>query len=403
MTGAVRPPTGPEDGPVVVLGAGYAGLSVAQGVARRGRDRIPVILIDRHPVHVLRTELYEVGRLAAAGEDARSWTVPLARVLERTSVKFRQGDVRSIDLDHRQVELDGGSVSFGTLAICLGSVASYYGVPGAPELTHQVYRLSGAQRLARELKETEVRSAQLPGEARPRVLVIGGGSTGTELAAEIATTDWRKVSGPGARPPDVFLLTGSLPFLAGLSPKLIARARSVLHRVGVTMIHGYNVTRVDPSRVGIADGSELACDLAVWCAGLEAPKVVRELPVPHGKAGRIAVGPTLEVPGVPGVFAVGDVAELRDPETGSVVPGTAQAAIAEARTAVQNLLARRTGVPLVPFQYRERGVLVALGRGAAAGAVRHVTIWGSPAALLKRIVQREYAVSVERGEASGLL
>jgi NADH:ubiquinone reductase (H+-translocating) len=397
------PPPGPADGPAVVLGAGYAGLTVARGVARRSRGQVPVVLIDRHPVHVLRTELYEVGRLAASGADVSEWTVPLSEVLEHEAVTVRQGEVRSIDLAGRKVELDSGAVPFGSLAICLGSVAAYYGVPGAAEQTHQVYRLSGAQRLARSLRDVEARSRDLPGECRPRVVVVGGGSTGTELAAEIATTDWTRVADPRARAPDVVLLTGSLPFLAGLPPPVVRRARETLRRVGVHIVHGYNVTRVEARRVSVEDGSVLACDLAVWCAGLEAPEVVRALPVPHGRAGRVIVDPTLEVPGHPGVFAVGDVVELKDPSTGALVPGTAQAAIAEARVAAQNLLARRSGAPLAAFRYRERGVVVALGRGRAAGNVAHLTIWGSPASLLKRIVEREYASSVERGEPSGLL
>jgi NADH:ubiquinone reductase (H+-translocating) len=386
-----------------VLGAGYAGLTVAHEVHRRAKGTIPIVLVDRHPVHVLRTELYEIGRLAAAGGNPARWTVPLGKIFDRTAVTTREGTVVRIDLAARRVELDEGSVAFRSLAICLGSVAAYYGVPGAAQLTQQVYRLSGAQRLAAEIVRVERASAGLVGERRPRIVVVGGGSTGTELAAEIATTDWTKIAGTGARPPDVVLLTGSLPFLAGLPPRLVAHAREILRRAGVSVVHGFNVTRVDPGKVTLEDGSVFACDLAVWCAGLEAPNVVRELPVPHGRGGRIRVDPTLTVPGHPGVVGVGDVIEFTDPETGMVVPGTAQAALAEASTAAANLVAQWRGEPLSAFRYRERGVIVALGLGEAAGSVRRLTIWGSPAALLKRAVQRDYARSAERGDRRSVL
>jgi NADH dehydrogenase len=389
--------------PAVVLGAGYAGLTVAQEVDRRAKGTVPVVLIDRNPVHVLRTELYEIGKLATSGADVDPWVVPLAQVLDRTSISFRQGSVQSIDLATRTIALENGVVRFRSLAICLGSVAAYYGVPGAAEHTEQVYRLSGAQRLAAKILEVEKASVGLRGERRPRIVIVGGGSTGTELAAEIATTNWGAIAAPDARRPDVVLVTGSLPFLAGFPPKLVERARKVLARARVTVVHGHNVTHVEAGRLSLEDGSVFACDIAVWCAGLEAPPVVRQLPVPHGKAGRIAVEATLEVPGHPGVFAVGDVVELQDPATGAPVPSTAQAALAEARTAARNLLARWNQKPLLPFRYRERGVVVALGLGQAAGSVRRVPIWGSPAALLKRIVQRDYAHSVERGEPPTLL
>ena len=399
-----RPTTGRErDLPAVVLGAGYAGLTVAQEVDRRSKGEVPVVLVDRNPVHVLRTELYEIGKLASSGDDTDPWTVPLAQVLDRTSITFRQGTVHSIDLGARTVSLDSGEVRFRALAICLGSVAAYYGVPGADEHTHQVYRLSGAKKLAAAIRDIEKASVSLPGERRPRIVIVGGGSTGTELAAEIATTDWRGIADPRARSPEVFLLTGSMPFLAGFPSKLVERAKGVLARSQVVVIHGLNVTRVEAGRISLEDGSTLACDAAVWCAGLEAPPIVRQLPVPHGKAGRLAVEGSLELPGHPGVFAVGDVVELKDPVTGMPVPSTAQAALAEARTAARNLVARWSERPLVPFRYRERGIVVALGLGQAAGSVRRVPIWGSPAALLKRIVQRDYAHSVERGEPPTLI
>jgi len=400
---ATPAPALPADGPALVLGAGYAGLTLAQEVRRRSRGRVPVVLVDRSPVHELRTELYEVGQLASSGDSVDRWTVPLAEVLEGSSVEFRQGSVESIDLGARTVRLDTGTVEYRALAICLGSVAAYYGVPGAAEYAHQVYRLAGAKKLAAALRDIETASVSLPPERRPRVVVVGGGSTGTELAAEIATTDWASIADPRARSPHVFLLTGALPFLAGFAPSIVERARRGLLRAGVTIVEGFNVSRVEPGRVTLADGSVLACDAAVWCAGLEAPAVVRPLPVPHGRGGRIAAEQTLEAPGHPGVFAVGDVAGVPDPATGAAVPATAQAALAEARTAARNLVARWNGRPLVPFVYHERGVVVALGLGKAAGAVRAVPIWGSPAALLKRLVQRDYARSVERGESPTLI
>lgn len=389
--------------PLVILGAGYAGLTVAEEVHRRSKGTVPVVLVDRHPVHVLRTELYEVGQIAAAGGNVARWTVSLDRVFGRTSVTVREGSVEAIDLAGRSVRVSGEELPFGALAVCLGNVASYYGVPGAADHTFNVYRLTGAQTLGRSLVDIERASAALPGERRPRIVVVGGGSTGTELAAEVATTRWSEVVGGPVRPPDVYLLAGALPLLAGLPPRLVDHARTILHEIGVTVIHGLNVVKVEPHRVSLEDGTVLTCDAAVWCAGVEAPALVRELPVPHGRGGRIATDPMLEVPGHPGVFAVGDVAEFKDPATGMLVPGTAQAALAEARTAARNIVARTRGTPLEPFRYRERGVVVALGVGRGAGTLSRVTIWGSPARLLKRVVEKEYSRAAQRGEPSRLL
>ena len=391
-----------DERPLVVLGAGYAGLTVAHGVWRHGRGKVPTVLVDRHPVHVLRTELYEVGRLAGS-DDAAPWTVSLGKVFDRTSVTLRTGTVESIDLDRGLVRTDTGEVPYRVLVIALGSVPAYYGVPGAAENTHQVYGLLGAQRLARALRDIEKTSVDLPGERRPRVVVIGGGSTGTELAAEIATADWGAISGPKARPPAVMLVAGALPFLDGFPPSLVAHATILLRKAGVHLLSGVNTVRVDPGRVVLEDGTVLPCDAAVWCAGIEAPAAIRALGVPHGKSGRVRVGPALDVPGVPGVFALGDIAEFRDPASGMVVPATAQAAVAEARRVAESVVAVWNGGAPRPFTYRERGVLLALGLGRGAASVHRLTIWGRPASLLKRAVAREYERTVARGEPSGVL
>lgn len=382
----------PATGPIVVLGAGYAGLKVAQELHRRSKGGVPVVLVDRHPVHVLRTELYEIGRLAGDPAAARPFAIPLDQLLKRPSITLRTGTVSAIDLDARTVRIGDETLPAAGLAICLGSVPAYYGVHGAPEHTFSVYRLTSAIRLGQALR------ARTTAKGDPaRVVVIGGGSTGTEIAAEIATVDWARVAGAGSTPPTVTLVTGTLPFLAGLPGPLIAHARALLARAGVAMIEGVNAARVEPHAVVLRDGRVLAFDVCVWAAGVQVPELVRDLPAGHGHSGRVLVAPTLELPEYPGVFAVGDVSELVDPTTGVIVPATAQAAIAEAPVAAANLLARRAGRALVPFRYRNRGVIVSVGTRAASATVRDLPLWGAPAKVLMRAVEREYPISARRG------
>ena len=378
---------------------GYAGLRLAHAVDRLSKRRIPVLLVDRHPMHVLRTELYEVGRLAQGSAAVRRLTLPMRRVLEGTRIQFREGEVEGIDLARHVVRVSGEEIRFRGLAICLGSVPSYYGVPGAAQYTHMVYRLPAAQRLAAALLDHERTSASWPAGRRPEVVVVGGGSTGTEVAAEIATVQWARLAGPRARPPHVRLVTGSVALLAGLAPALIRHARALLDRAGVELVEGLNVARVEPNRLELEDRTTtVEFDLAVWAAGVQAPDLVRALAVPHGHSGRLKVEPTLEVPGHPGVFGVGDVIDFEDPTTHLIAPATAQAALSEASAAGANLVARLTGSALKPFRYREKGTIVSVGLNAASGTTRHLTIWGAPAKLLKRAVEREYAIATERSQ-----
>ena len=383
----------------VVLGAGYAGLRVAHEVRRRSRRTIPVTLIDRSPVHVLRTELYELGTIARSGTSPKRFTLPLDELVRRDGIEFRQGTVDAVDLDAKRVTVDGAPVAYRSLAVCLGNVAAFYGVKGAEENTFQVYRYSGAVRLAQAIRDLESSSPQLPAGRRPRVLVVGGGSTGTEVAAEVATADWPEITEVDARPPEVVLVCGALPFLAGLPPSLIRHARRMLYEAGVVVHEGSNVKEVRPHQATLDDGTVFDFDLAIWAAGVQAPDLIRHLPAAHGRGGRLKVDEHLEVVDRPGVFGVGDAVEFEDPDTHMVVPSTAQAALAEAPVAAANLVARWNGAPLQRFRYRERGVVVALGVGKAAGKLSRVTIWGSPARLVKTLVQREYSSATEHGRA----
>ena len=385
------------DAPIYVLGAGYAGLRVAQELSRKSRGRLPVVLVDRHPVHVLRTELYEIDELARSGDQAGRWLVPLSTALDGDRVTFREGLVESIDLEAKTLSIGGQIHRFGAIALCLGSVPAFYGVPGAKEIPHQVYGFTGARRLALTLKDALAQRAREAGAAPLRVVVVGGGSTGTELAAEIATAPWRKIAAPEVKRPEVTIVTGSVPFLDGFPDPVIEHARELLARARVHLIEHRNVTRVDPTELRLENGDAVPFDLSVWCAGVQAPAVVRALSVEHGRSGRLKVDPNLEVVGHPGVFAVGDVAEFRDPTTGVIAPATAQAALAEAPVAAANLLARVRGSAMRPFVYRERGVIVAVGIGRGAGRAGGLTLWGRPASLVKKFVERGYSYAAEHG------
>ncbi len=390
------PGPGASDPGVVVLGAGYAGVTVTHAIRRSGRGTIPITVVDRHASHILRTRLYEVGRLAAAdGRDAR-WSVPIDQVLAHDRATFVAGEVTSVDLNTREVSVGDRVLPYRSLVVCLGSVAAYYGIPGAAEYTEQVYRFSGALRLSQRLREL-ARASAAPGGRPVRIVVVGGGSTGTELAAEIATARWDRIVGAPAPPFEVTQVVGSVPFLFGMAPGLIEHARRLLAQAGVRSIPEVNVARVGPGEVTLKDGQVLPADAAVWCAGLEAPTIVRSLPVGHGKGGRLLVDDHLEVPGQPGLFAVGDAIELKDSETGLLVPATAQAALAEAPVAGANVVARLRGGPMRRFTYREKGVVVSVGRGRGSGTFGGITVWGRPAALLKAAVDEEYAEATSRG------
>ena len=381
---------------VVILGAGYAGLSAAKTIHRHAGSRMEIVVVDRTPEHVLRTELYQVDEIAQEGAPHRRWALPIAEVLDARIARFVQGNVTGIDLSSRTVRRVTQTLPFDYLVIALGAVPSYFGIAGAKELAQEVYTLVGAERLAAQLRETERRAARSPLPVSPRVLVVGGGSTGTEVAAEVATADWKSIADPKAPRPLVTLLTGPLPLLDGFPEPIVKHSRRLLQRSVVDMRENTPVARVDPTQVTLRDGTTVGYDVCVWCAGVEAPPVVAQLPVEHGRGKRLKVTPNLELPQYPGVFALGDVIEYANPGSGVLVPGTAQAALAAAPVAGHNVVARHFAKRLKRFSYREKGVILSLGIGKGAGRAGPLSLWGRPAYVLKSLVEAEYSLAVER-------
>jgi NADH:ubiquinone reductase (H+-translocating) len=381
--------------PSVVLGAGYAGLAVWHDIRRRSRKGWPVLLVDRHPLHVVRTELYQVHRLAEDEGADLAWALPLRELVDDPGDQLRTGTVESIDLPGRAVVVDGDRIPYGELAICLGSVPNYYHIPGAEEHTFSVYRLSHARKLAQAIRDLEMRTGA--DHDRPRIVVIGGGSTGVEVAADIATAQWSKIVGHPVAPPIVTLVVGRNPFLDGLTDGVRSHARALLGRAMVELNEGRNVVRVDPDRVSLDDGTVFTFDLGVWAAGNQPPEVIRATAGAHARNGKILVAPTLEIPDFPGAFALGDVAHLVDARSGAPVPATAQAALAEAPIAGHNVVARRRGQTLKSFRYRERGAIVQLGLGQASGEVAGLSVWGRPASVMKHLVERGHRRTAPAG------
>ncbi|MDE1822291.1 MAG: FAD-dependent oxidoreductase [Euryarchaeota archaeon] len=394
------PPTfDPREGRVLILGGGYAGVATARCLLRRGYPASKIHLVDKEPATTFRTELYKVGEAAGGPEVVPPWTFPFDRVaLTSAGVRFHQGEVLRVDLAAREVETPSEKAPYDLLVLSLGCIPAYYGIPGCQENSEEVYTVAGARHLAQRLSKL-LTAPPDPSDARAvippvSVLIAGGGATGVELGAHIATAPWGSLLGASTRPVKVTVLSGPAPFLAGLPERLVERARREVARAGVEVVDGGQVISVSPGKVTFKDLPPREPDLFVWCGGLRAPDLIASLPVALGPARRARVTPFLEVEGHPGVFALGDCAAMLDPYDGSPVPSTAQAALEQAPVAARNILARIRGTKFQIFHYEPRGVAIAVGRGKAVAAVGKRVVGGRLAGTIKSLVAKEYHAEV---------
>jgi NADH dehydrogenase len=349
---------------VVIVGAGFAGLSAAKVLANHGG--VHVTLFDQRNHHLFQPLLYQV---ATAGLNPADIAVPIRSEFSKVgNVAVHLGRVERVNLGEKWV--GGGSdvrLGFDYLLVACGAQHSYFGrdeweefAPGLKTL-EQATEIRRRILLAFETAENEFNPSKQ--EALLTFVVVGGGPTGVELAgsiAEISRTvlvrDFKRINPANAR---VLLLEAGPRVLTQFSAALSARAERDLTQMGVEVRTGAPVTRIDADGVEVA-GQPLRARCVFWAAGVQADSLSRTLGVALDRAGRIAVGADLSLPGHPDVFAAGDVASL-DLGGGQFLPGLAPAAIQTGRAAARNILASLQGRPRAAFRYVDKGQMATIG------------------------------------------
>jgi len=368
----------------VILGGGFGGLNAARTLAHAN---VRVTLIDRHNYHLFQPLLYQVATAALSPGDVAS---PIRWILRRQSnVAVLLGAVHAVDTVAKTVLIDtnhpdvagaasGASqfeaVPFDYLIVATGATHAYFGhsewAPHAPGLKTLDDALEIRRRIliAFEAAERETDAA-----ARRRLLtfvIVGGGPTGVELAgalAEIAREslrrDFRNIRPESAR---IVLVEGGADVLGGFPPHLRDAAARSLTKLGVEVRTKSVVTSVDEH--GVTMGADRIDAVTVlWAAGVNASPVARSLNVPLDRAGRVLADPTLQVPGCPEAFVVGDICALQ--QDGQWLPGVAQVAKQGGTHAAKNILRLMRGAQATPFRYLDFGNMATIGRGSAVADI----------------------------------
>jgi len=351
---------------VVILGAGFAGLTVARKLAHAP---VRVTIIDRRNHHLFQPLLYQVATAVLNPSDIAA---PIRRIVPKRNTTVLLGEATAVDMAERTVSLGDDRLSYDYLVVATGSTHSYFGhddwaahAPGLKSIEDALEmrrRILFAFEAAEREPDPEKRSHWLT------FIVVGGGPTGVELAGalgEIARVslahDFRHFDPTGAK---IILLEGLPRLLTAYPEDLSAHAARSLERLGVDVRTSTMVTEVRSDGV-VAGGAFIPARTILWSAGVAASRLARTLGVELDRAGRVRVTPSLTVPGHPEVYVLGDLA-LIDSD-GKQVPGIASAAIQEGNHTAKNILRAIRGQTLAPFHYWDRGMFAVIGRGAAVG------------------------------------
>ena len=366
---------------VVIVGAGFGGLTAARRIVRLP---VHVTVVDRKNHHTFQPLLYQV---ATAGLSPGEIAAPIRWILRsHSNVEVLLEEVVDFNLEQKKVITKEQVLDYDFLIVASGATHAYFGhqewEPLAPGLKTIEDALEIRRRvlLAFELAERQHKNKTADGENPPplQFAVIGGGPTGVELAgtlAEIAhhalTHEFRNIDPQQTR---ILLIEGGPRVLAAYSEELSRKAEDQLRRLGVEVRTSHMVNRIEPGAVWVGD-EKIAAPVILWAAGVAASPLGRKLGVPIDRAGRVLVQPDLSIPGHPEVFVVGDLAALKD-ENGKWLPGVAPVAMQEGKATAHNIGNELRGEPRKNFHYRNKGSLATIGRAAAVADFGKIHVSG---------------------------
>ena len=368
---------------IVIVGGGAGGLELAarlgDGVGRRGWAE--VLLVDATLTHVWKPMLHEV---AAGTLGLQENEVDFLQQARRHGFRFHLGTLDGLDRRRKQLWLaplideEGEeiaprrSIGYDVLVVSVGSIVNDFGTPGVREHAIALNTVADARRFHRKLLAACAR-AELQDEGPVDIVIVGGGATGVELAAELSEAV-REIASYGSRlsalsrPVRLCVVEAGPRLLAALPDEMAQEVLDNLQRLGVEVRTQQRVTAIEADRVRLASGVSLPSAVTVWAAGIQGPAVLERLDgLELNKSRQLVVRPTLQTTLDDDVFALGDCASCV-PEPGArPVPPRAQAAQQEAQLLAHALEGRLQGAALPSFRFRDRGAIVSLGRRNAVG------------------------------------
>lgn len=365
---------------VVIAGAGYAGLQAALRLARSSQPGA-ITVVDRNDYHQLITRLPE---LVGGTLHPSKVRIPYLRLLGQ-GIAHVQAEVTALDPEDLAIETRAGRIRGDYLIIALGSSPDFHGVPGTQEYAYPVRSVSQAQALRQRIEQVTAERDHV------RVVIVGAGYTGTEVAGELAECGRRLGK---SKTISITVVAPESGLLKEADPRLGITAERILREKGIHFRLRHEVTAIERDRVLVTPGEPCQADVVVWAARASAAP-------PHlpGAAtlvadGRISVDPYLRPAQFKRVYLAGDLAAPYDFQLDRLAPPSAQMAVEEGNTAGSNVASLIAGCEPREFRARELGEALALGGSQGVASLAGTIVTGRPALAVKKAALLRYLYGI---------
>jgi NADH dehydrogenase len=363
---------------VIIIGAGFAGLEAARGLAHAS---VRITLIDKRNHHLFQPLLYQV---AIAGLVPSQIAFPVRTIFRRQkNLTFQMGEVSAVSLDEKYIKLNGSVIAYDYLIMAVGGHTNFFGMDSLEKDGFQIKDIETAVKTRNHLLSMfELASYEAVPERRKALLtfvIVGGGPTGVETAGalmelitHVMVKDYPNLNLDNAR---VILLEAG--------PNLIDPYPDELRKATVKLLKGKNVDvrlnskmqNFNGQQVTLADGETIETRTLIWTAGVKAADLANQLGVEQAAAGRVRVEPTLQLPGHPEAFMIGDAAFLVN-GNGKPLPMLSTVAIQQGRLTAKNIRQMIGKKSPMAFHYKDPGLLATIGRNAAVARIGGISFSG---------------------------
>ena len=352
---------------IVIIGAGFAGLTIARGLNNTGYE---IFLIDRHNYHMFQPLMYQV---ATARLEPSSISFPLRKIFQHShNVNIRIAEVQRVDTDGKIVHTTVGDIPYDRLIIALGCTTNYFGNTRIQSHSFPMKSVPQAMALRNRILQTFEDTIEAgPDELQSLLnfVIVGGGPTGVELAGAMA--EMKKNILPKDYPGidfsrfTIYLLEGSPNTLNAMSDASKAKSHEYLEKLGVIVRTNTVVEDYDGNTVTLKGGQTIIARNLIWAAGVTGSTLPGIPATSIVRGNRLRTNRYNQVEGLDGVYAIGDIAWMATPKYPNGHPQLANVAISQAANLCHNFRRELKGRPLKEFEYHDKGSMATVGKRKA--------------------------------------
>ncbi|NSS29058.1 NAD(P)/FAD-dependent oxidoreductase [Enterococcus faecalis] len=390
---------------IVVVGAGYAGVSATKFLAKKFKKDtdVTITLIDRHSYHTMMTELHEV---AGGRVEPEAIQYDLQRLFSRKkNVKLVTDTVTGIDKENKVVKTLAGSYPFDQLILGMGGEPNDFGTPGVKENGFTLWSFDDAVKIRHHIEATVAKAAIEPdAEVRKAMLtfvVCGSGFTGIEMVGELI--DWKDRLAKDAKidPDEITLMVvEAMPTILNmLSRNDAAKAERYLEKKNVQLLLNSPIVEVAADHIKLKDGSEVPTHTLIWTAGVKATSDATDFGLEAARGSRLVANEYMQAKGYEdkNIYIIGDLVYYEEtPNTPT--PQIVQAAEQTGHTAAANIVADIKGGEKHAFKGNYQGFMVSIGaKWGVANLFDKIHLSGFLAIIMKHIVNLKYFFDIRSG------